>query len=417
MAKTAKFASCDTFVVLPSATASGQMIFGKNSDRPQGEVQEVVFEPARTFPDPSTVQQKCTYISVDSPSSSTYATILSKPAWMWGAEMGANEHGLAIGNEAVWTRLADPAVDAERRLLGMDLLRLALERAKTATEAVDVITSLLERAAPARRRQTPPELLYHNGFLIVDPAEAWVLETAGREWAAERVTSPFRNISNCLSIGSTIDRQSEGLQKTAIDRGLWDGSGAFHFAQVYGDQEKGDEERLKAGRALLAEATKDNQFSVKSMISVLRDKESGICRDCSDAFPTTSSQVSLLGGAGVKSVHWFTGTPDPQFSYFKPFIFHRAVKEASEKTKSPEVTEVVGDGSPDRRHTLYRRHEAFYERLRADGELQQTLRQIESLCIDELVEQAGKGVAEDDETMEMHCLFSDSVESELRFYK
>lgn len=58
MAKTAKFASCDTFVVLPSASASGQMIFGKNSDRPQGEVQEVVFEPARTFPDPSTVQQK-----------------------------------------------------------------------------------------------------------------------------------------------------------------------------------------------------------------------------------------------------------------------------------------------------------------------------------------------------------------------
>lgn len=390
---------------------------------------------------------QCTYISVDSPSSSTYATILSKPAWMWGAEMGANEHGLAIGNEAVWTRLADPAVDAERRLLGMDLLRLALERAKTATEAVDVITSLLERygqGGACSETTTVPELLYHNGFLIVDPAEAWVLETAGREWAAERVTSPFRNISNCLSIGSTIDRQSEGLQKTAIDRGLWDGSGAFHFAQVYGDQEKGDEERLKAGRALLAEATKgkqckrelnnivmittlhsifspfptaDNQFSVKSMISVLRDKESGICRDCSDAFPTTSSQVSLLGGAGVKSVHWFTGTPDPQFSYFKPFIFHRAVKEASEKTKSPEVVGVVGDESPDRRHTLYRRHEAFYERLRADGELQQTLRQIESLCIDELVEQAGKGVAEDDETMEMHCLFSDSVESELRFYK
>ena len=42
-----KFASCDTFVVLPSATAIGQMIFGKNSDRPQGEVQEIVFEPAR----------------------------------------------------------------------------------------------------------------------------------------------------------------------------------------------------------------------------------------------------------------------------------------------------------------------------------------------------------------------------------
>lgn len=116
-------------------------------------------------------------------------------------------------------------------------------------------------------------------------------------------------------------------------------------------------------------------------------------------------------------MHWFTGTPDPQFSYFKPFIFHRSVKEASEKTKSPE-----GDPT-DRRHTLYRRHEAFYERLRADTELQTTLRQIENLCIDELEQVVLRGAAreevplEEDEANEIHCLFSDSVESELRFYK
>lgn len=150
------------------------------------------------------------------------------------------------------------------------------------------------------------------------------------------------------------------------------------------------------------------------MISILRDKESHICRDCNDAFPTTSSQVSLVGSGGRKSVHWFTGTPDPQFSYFKPFIFHGSVKEASEKTKSPE-----GDPT-DRRHTLYRRHEAFYERLRSDTELQTTLRQIENLCIDELeqvVLRGGKEEVVDDEANEIHCLFSDSVESELRFYK
>lgn len=151
------------------------------------------------------------------------------------------------------------------------------------------------------------------------------------------------------------------------------------------------------------------------MIQILRDKESRICRDCSDAFPTTSSQVSILSASSgtPKAVHWFTGTPDPQFSIFKPFIFHAAVTEASDKTKSPT------ENPSDRRHTLYRRHEAFYERLCSDTELQSTLRQIENLCIDELEEQVLNKTDETaiEEANEIHCLFSDSVESELRFYK
>ena len=48
--------------------------------------------------------------------------MLSKPAWMWGAEMGANEHEVCIGNEAVWTKDLD-SNDTTEALLGMDLLR------------------------------------------------------------------------------------------------------------------------------------------------------------------------------------------------------------------------------------------------------------------------------------------------------
>lgn len=59
--------------------------------------------------------------------------ILSRPAWLWGCEMGANEHGVVGGNEAVTTLLAAELGD-EPRLLGMDLLRLALERGRTARE-------------------------------------------------------------------------------------------------------------------------------------------------------------------------------------------------------------------------------------------------------------------------------------------
>lgn len=42
--------SCDTFVVLPPLTAHGGVIFGKNSDRPYGEVQELVYRPAQQHP-------------------------------------------------------------------------------------------------------------------------------------------------------------------------------------------------------------------------------------------------------------------------------------------------------------------------------------------------------------------------------
>ncbi len=67
------------------------------------------------------VSLQCTYIEIDQ-AAHTHAVVLSKPAWMWGAEMGANEHGVCIGNEAVWTKVNSPN-DAQEKLLGMDLLR------------------------------------------------------------------------------------------------------------------------------------------------------------------------------------------------------------------------------------------------------------------------------------------------------
>lgn len=33
--------SCDTFVVLPPLTENNKVVFGKNSDRPRHEVQEI----------------------------------------------------------------------------------------------------------------------------------------------------------------------------------------------------------------------------------------------------------------------------------------------------------------------------------------------------------------------------------------
>ncbi|KAG2459374.1 SCRN3 protein, partial [Polypterus senegalus] len=108
--------SCDTFVALPPATVGERVIFGKNSDRPCDEVQEVVYFPAASY-EPGT-KLECTYIEIDQVDQ-TFPVVLSRPAWMWGAEMGANDCGVCIGNEAVWGR--EEAND-EEALLGMDLV-------------------------------------------------------------------------------------------------------------------------------------------------------------------------------------------------------------------------------------------------------------------------------------------------------
>src|SRR5690606_18638852 len=128
--------------------------------------------------------------------SRTHAVLLCRPFWMWGAEMGANEHGVAIGNEGVQTRSPPPEQPA---LTGMDLLRLALERSTTAAEAVTVITSLLEAHGQGGNGGHILPAYYNNAFMIVDADEAYVLETLEREWLVERV-GDIRAISNRYSI-------------------------------------------------------------------------------------------------------------------------------------------------------------------------------------------------------------------------
>lgn len=151
-------------MVLPPLTKAGDIIFGKNSDRPKDEVQEVVYHPRKLYEQGEKLS--CTYLEINQVEE-TFLVLLSKLSWMWGAEMGANSCGLVIGNEAVWTNVQD---DLEtEKLLGMDLLRLALERSSTSEEAVNVITGLLARYGQGGvYSDIDLDLFYQNSFLIAD---------------------------------------------------------------------------------------------------------------------------------------------------------------------------------------------------------------------------------------------------------
>jgi len=122
--------------------------------------------------------------------------ILYKPSWIWGAEMGVNEARVAIGNEAVFTKSKRGAPS----LLGMDILRLALERADSAAAAVDTMIELLEKYGQGGNCGYDKEFYYDNSFLASDPQESYVLETSGKNYAVFRVKDKYA-ISNRLSIG------------------------------------------------------------------------------------------------------------------------------------------------------------------------------------------------------------------------
>lgn len=236
---------CDTWAALPDATEHGALIFAKNSDRPAFDCQPLVFRPRRRWP--ADARFATEYLELPQ-AAETYAHLGSRPYWSSGYESGLNEHGVVIGNEAIFTRPWRAASTEERNggdvtrgLSGMAMIRLALERTRTSGAAVDFLGALVERhgqfgsGVPGKSHADGS---YDNAFIIADRSEAWVLETGGRHWAARRLTSGYTSISNQPTLRTEWDRASGGMQSEAIKRGWWDASEErpFDFAAAFADE-------------------------------------------------------------------------------------------------------------------------------------------------------------------------------------
>jgi dipeptidase len=316
--------------------------FAKNSDRDANEGQNLVWVPSRTNPSGATL--RCTHIEIPDVAES-HAVLLSQPFWMWGAEMGTNEHGVTIGNEAVFTTAG---YERTPGLIGMDLLRLGLERAATAKEAVDVITALLEQHGQGGScSYFRPEFEYHNGFLIADPEKAFVLETAGREWAVEEV-SGARSISNGLTIPGFSEQFSDPVACAGNDCRL---------------RQPRTDALANAGDSLLDFMNALQDHGLNHEHPEYKQSNGAMTSACVHAggetknAQTTGSWVSHLSAG--RCTHWATGTAAPCVSLFKPVSVH----ERLELTKADDAS----NGS------LWWRHELFHRRVLQNPELYRPL--------------------------------------------
>ncbi|MBI2391447.1 MAG: peptidase U34 [Deltaproteobacteria bacterium] len=325
---------CDTAVVVG---ASG-VLFAKSSDRDANEAQLLEWHPRRRSEPGARV--RCTWMSIPQVRE-TNAVLLSRPFWMFGAEIGANEHGVTIGNEAVFTREAVPAIG----LTGMDLLRLALERASTAKEAVDTIVSLAEEHGQGGRcGHEDPGFRYFSSFLVADPRRAYVLETAGRAFAIEEVHGA-RTISNALSIPSFAAAHAATLVPWAIDARARRACTTAAFGRA----------RSASDAMAALRSHGDGAMAARPSYGPLVGASRGPCAHAGGlvaGMQTVASWVAELRPGGV--AHWVTGTAAPCTSLFKPV----AVDEPLDLGPTPADRD---DG-----RSLWWRHERLHRAVMRD---------------------------------------------------
>ena len=342
---------CDTFVVCPEASASGTMLAAKSADTEVNEAQVVCRQPRRRHA-PGRLA-RLTHISIPE-AEATHACVHAKSFWPWGVEIGFNEHGLFGGDEAVWT-IAHEAVDG---VVILDLLRLMLERAATAREAIEVLDEVLFRHGQGGNCELRGNSHFDGSYLLADATEAFVVETAGRHWAALPVARSAA-ISNALTIGADWALASAEVRARGLD-----------FAASFHDEEHAQgssaPRRHAAACAFLAEHA--GRLGLAEMAALLRHHEPNFAPGapgpagniCMHAAPgehgfgqATGAMIVESGPDGVMG--WVTATAATCLSLFKPVF-----ADLDLPAHGPAPAEQADERS------LWWRHERLHRRAIAD---------------------------------------------------
>ena len=332
---------CDTFAMGSARTQSGEWIFAKNSDREPDEAQIVVSISKKDHNQGESL--KCTYIEIPQVRI-TNALVICKPLWIWGAEMGVNEKGVVIGNEALFTKIKP---EKSPGLIGMDLLRLGLERSDTAQGAAEMIIDLLQQYGQGGScGYMDKAFQYMNAYLIMDPREIIVLETIGRDYALKHY-SDYAAISNRMTVEDAWDKSS-----------FEEGTNINTFIDPFITRFAGSAARTQQNLQYLQQAT--GKFTVRDAFSMLRAHNEGlpfrgfnqdVCMHAADPLirksQTTGSMVVALNDSGGFKI-FVTAGSCPCMSSFKPFI----------PSGPPVGVDIAGPRYSE--ESYWWRHEAFH---------------------------------------------------------
>ncbi|MEG1706803.1 MAG: hypothetical protein RR291_04840, partial [Clostridia bacterium] len=301
---------CDTLY----SNLEGKRVFGKNSDRSCNEPNLIVYIP-RAVRSSQTV--KCTYIEIPQVEV-TNAIMLYKPSWIWGAEMGSNEYGVTIGNEAVFTKSKGKKVE---RLIGMDMLRLALERSDSARSAIEVLIDLLDKYGQGGNCGFDKPFYYDNSFLVCDGREAFIMETAGNKYCVKQCEGNA-NISNRLSLENNFDSSNLQCKINFAKKNsdfiftTFSGSKArsCKASAILSEQQSSSTQGM---RKALASHREDN-MSLKTLVT--RGSVDSVCMHQSPLGDHTTGSMMVEFYQDFNTL-WLTGSSTPCLSIYKPYIF------------------------------------------------------------------------------------------------
>ncbi len=276
----------DMVVALSRATREGRTLFGHNSTRPLGEGQALCRVVGRSYARGETV---LTTNLVLPQVARTHTVLGCQAGGSWGYQHGINQHGLALGTTPVHTKLQADGPG----LTGPDLVRLGLERAASALQAVDVLTDLVTRYGQGGYAGCSAEEDHDNAFLITDAREAFVLEACGSYWGLQRV-GEVRAVTDVCRLRQDWDRIARGLSALAIGKGWWPEDGSkLDFAGALAPSDVDGAPALRRwGRATLLLEEYSGQIDTPFLRRLLSDHHDGDTLLPSD---TTLCQHAAVG--------------------------------------------------------------------------------------------------------------------------